>query len=53
MSAYYIDVETLSHARGDRCGDWCGTTLNTDTSTSQSNQEITVCSIFPINRYEI
>ena len=49
VSAHYIDVETLSHARGDRCGDWCGTTLNTNTSTSQSNREITICSIIPIN----
>ena len=37
VSAHYIDVETLSHARGDRCGDWCGMTLNTNTSISQSN----------------
>ena len=53
VSAHYIDVETLSHARGDRCGDWCGTTLNTNTSTSQSNWEITICSIFPINKHGI
>ena len=37
VSAHYINVETLSHARGDRCGDWYGTTLNTNTSTSQCN----------------
>ena len=36
-SAHYIDVETLIYARGDRCGDWCGMTLDTDTSVSQSN----------------
>ena len=53
VSAHYIDVETLSHARGDRCGDWCGTTLNSNTSTSQSNQEITTCSIIPINKHGI
>ena len=23
VSAHYIDVETLSYAKGDRCGDWC------------------------------
>ena len=49
VSTQYIDVETLSYARGDRFGDWCGTTLNTKTSTSQSNQKITVSSIIPIN----
>ena len=53
VSAHYIDVETLSHARGDRYGDWCGMTLNTVTSTSQSNQEITACSIFPITKHGI
>ena len=49
VSAHYIEVETLSYARGDRCGDWCGTTLNTDTSTSHSNWENTICSVLPIN----
>ena len=49
VSAHYINIETHRHARGDRCGDWCGTTLNTNTSTSQSNWEINVCSIIPIN----
>ena len=37
VSTHYIDGETLSYAKGDKCGDWCGTTLNTDTSVSQSN----------------
>ena len=37
ISTHFIHVETLSYARGDRCGDWCGMTLNTDTSVSQSN----------------
>ena len=49
VSAHYINVETLSCARGHRCGDWCGTTLNTDTSTRQSNLENTICYILPIN----
>ena len=37
ISTHFIDVETLSYARGDRCGDWYGTTFNTDTSVSQSS----------------
>ena len=49
VSAHYIDVETLSCVRGNRCGDWCGTTLNTDTSVSQSNWHNTICFILPIN----
>ena len=48
VSAHYIDVETLSYARGDRCGEWCGATLNTDTSVSKSNRHNTICSILPI-----
>ena len=39
---------THSYARGDKCGEWCGTTLNTKMSTSQSKWELTVCSIIPI-----
>ena len=48
VSSHYIDVETLSCARGDRCEDWDGMILNTDTSVSQSNQHNTICSILPI-----
>ena len=48
VSVHYINVETLSHAGGDKCREWCGATLNTETSTSQSKQELTVCSILPI-----
>ena len=48
VSTHYIDVETLSYARGDRCEDWDGTTLNTDMSVSQSNRHDVICSILPI-----
>ena len=48
VSTHYIDVETLSYAKGDRCGDWDGTTLNTDTYVSQSSWHDTICSILPI-----
>ena len=41
-------METLSYARGDKCEDWDGTTLNTDTSVSQSNRHDIICSILPI-----
>ena len=36
VSVHYVTVETLSHAKGNKCGEWCGTVLNTKTSTSQS-----------------
>ena len=48
ISVHTINEETLSHAKGDKCGEWCGTTLNTKTSTSQSKHELTVCSVIPI-----
>ena len=48
VSVHYINVETLSHTRGDKCREWCGTTLNTKTSTSQSKWKFTFCSIIPI-----
>ena len=35
----YIDVDTLSYARGDRYREWCGTTLKMNVSVLQSNRE--------------
>ena len=37
LSTHYIDVETLSYAKGDRCEDWDGTTSTTDMSVSWSS----------------
>ena len=48
ISTHYIDVETLSYARGDKCEDWDGTILNTDTSVSWSGRHDIICSILPI-----
>ena len=36
ISVHYLTVETLSYAKGNKCGEWCGTVLNTKTLTSQS-----------------
>ena len=36
VSFHYIAVETLSHAKSNKCGEWCGTVLNTETLASQS-----------------
>ena len=33
MSTYCVDVDISSHAKGDTCGNWCGTGLNTYTIT--------------------
>ena len=36
VSIHYVAVETLNYTKGNKCGEWCGTVLNTKTSTSQS-----------------
>ena len=33
---HHVAVETISDAKSNKCGEWCGTILNTKTSTSQS-----------------
>ena len=42
-STKYVGVGTLSYAKGDRCQEWCGTTLNTDVNVLQSNRRPIVC----------
>ena len=34
VSIHYVTVETLSYTKSNKCGEWCGTVLNTKTSTS-------------------
>ena len=36
LSVHDITVETLSYTKSNKCREWCGTVLNTKTSTSQS-----------------
>ena len=36
VSIHYVAVETLSYAKSNKCGEWCGTVLDTRTSTTQS-----------------
>ena len=43
MSINYVDVNTLSYARGDVCKGWCGTTLKTDVNVLQINRIPIVC----------
>ena len=50
---HYIDVDTLNHAERDRCGNWCGTTLKTDTITLQSNNEPVVCSVIYNSKHKM
>ena len=45
LTTHYINVITSSHAKGNKYGAWCGTTLNTKTSTLQSNRKTPKCSI--------
>ena len=55
ISTHFIDVDTVSYAGGTKYGNWCGTTLNTDTITLQSNVKPVVCLTIHNNdiRYKI
>ena len=50
MSTNYVDVGTLSHARGDKCKEWCGTTLKTNVNVLQSNMRPIVCHAIDCNK---
>ena len=50
MSTNYADVGTLSHARGDKCKEWCGTTLKTDVDILQSSMRPNVCHAIECNK---
>ena len=43
ISTNYMDVDTLSYAKGDRYKEWCGTALNANVTVLQSNREPIVC----------
>ena len=45
VSTHCVDVDSIIHTGGNKYGNWCGTTLNTDTITLQSNIKPIVCSI--------
>ena len=49
ISTHGIDVDTISHAGGNKYENWCGITLNTDTTTLQSNINPIVCSSTPVS----
>ena len=51
MSTNCIDVGTLSYAKGDRCKEWHGTTLNTAVNVPQSNRKPIVCHAINSNEY--
>ena len=53
VSTHCIDVDTLSHAKGDRCGNWCGTTLSTDTVVLQSNIEPVICTVIHNGEHKV
>ena len=43
VSTKYIDVNTLSYAKGDKCKEWCGVYLSTDVHIIQSYIRPIVC----------
>ena len=44
ISTNYIDVNTLTYAKGDKCKKWCGMSLSTDVNIVQSDLKPIVCS---------
>ena len=50
ISIHYVTVETLNYTTSNKYGEWYGTVLDTKTSTSQSKQDITICSIIPLTK---
>ena len=48
ITVHDILAKTFTYATGDKCIEWCGTSLNTKTCTTQSRQEPAVCSFIPI-----
>ena len=45
VSTHCVDVGSISHAGKNKYENWCGTTLNTDTITLQSNIKPIICTI--------
>ena len=43
VSANYIDINTLSYAKGDKCKMWCGVSLSNNVTTVQSNTKPIIC----------
>ena len=52
VSIHYVTMETLSHAKNNKCGEWCGTVLNTKTLTSQRNETLLFVPLFPSLKYK-
>ena len=46
----YIDVITLSYAKGDKSKEWCGVSLSSDVNTLQSNMRPIVCNTIGCTR---
>ena len=53
ISTHYIDVDTVIYSGGTKYGNWCGTTLNTDTITLQSDVKPVVCPTTLNSEYKI
>ena len=49
ISTHGVDIDTISHAGGNKYKSLCGTTLNTDTITLQSNTNPVVYFDTPIS----
>ena len=48
VSTQCVDIDALSYTKGDRCGNWSGTNLNTNINILQSKKEPIVCFVVHI-----
>ena len=51
ISTHYIDINTLSCAKGDKHNLWCGESLNNNVTTAQSNTRTIVSSTIICTRH--
>ena len=51
ISTQYIDIITLSYAKGDKCNLWCGVSLNNNVTTVQSNTRTAVSNTIICTRH--
>ena len=50
MSINYVDVSTLTYPKGDKCKEWCGTSLKTDVNILQSSMRPIICHAIDCNK---
>ena len=50
VSIHYAAVKTLRYAKGNKCGEWSGTVLNTKNINLTKQMKPYICSLIPITK---